>query len=127
MAGVFKLPPKIVEPLIALSIAAVAIENLFRSTVSPWRWIGVFCFGLVHGLGFAGVLGEMTIPEGHFLASLVSFNVGVELGQLAVIGIAYAAVFAFVDKPWYPRFVRSPICYLLAVIGLYWTVERIFF
>jgi len=127
MAGVFELTPRIVEPLIALSIAAVAIENLFRDSVSRWRWIGVFCFGLIHGLGFAGVLGEMTIPEGHFTASLLCFNVGVELGQLAVIAIAYAAVFAIVNKPWYPRCVRNPACGLLAATGLYWTIERIFF
>ena len=127
MAGVFKLSPGIVEPLIALSIAAVAIVNLFRTSVSPWRWIGVFCFGLVHGLGFAGVLGEMTLPEGRFTASLICFNVGVELGQLAVIAIAYAAVFGVMNKPWYSRYVRSPACYLLAATGLYWTIERIFF
>ena len=127
MAGVFKLSPKIVEPLIALSIAAVAIENLFRTSVSPWRWMGVFVFGLIHGLGFAGVLGEMTIPQDRFLASLISFNVGVELGQLAVISIAYALVFAVMNKPWYPRYVRAPACYALAAIGLFWTIERIFF
>lgn len=127
MAGVFELSPKIVEPLIALSIAAVAIENLYRDRVSRWRWLGVFGFGLIHGLGFAGVLGEMTIPEGHFATSLLCFNLGVELGQLAVIAIAYAAVFAIVDRPWYPRYVRAPACYLLAAVGLFWTVQRIFF
>jgi hypothetical protein len=127
MAGVFELSPKIVEPLIALSIAAVAVENLTRQTVSPWRWAGVFGFGLIHGLGFAGVLGEMTLPEGHFVTSLLCFNLGVELGQLAVIALAYLAVCGVMRRPWYPRYIRTPACWSLTVIGLYWTIERIFF
>ena len=127
MNGVIDVSPKIVEPIIALSIAAVALENLFSDKVSKWRWIGVFAFGLIHGLGFAGVLGEMQIPEGHFGLSLLCFNVGVELGQLAVIAIAWIVVVGKAEQPWYPRYVRNPACYLLAAIGLYWTIERIFF
>lgn len=127
MNGVIEVSPKIVEPIIALSIAAVALENLFSDKVSKWRWIGVFVFGLIHGLGFAGVLGELQIPEGHFGWSLLCFNVGVELGQLAVIAIAWIVVVGKAEQPWYPRYVRNPACYLLAAIGLYWTIERIFF
>ncbi len=127
MNDVIKVSPKVVEPIIALSIAAVALENLFSDKVSKWRWSGVFAFGLIHGLGFAGVLGEMQIPEGHFGLSLLCFNVGVELGQLAVIAIAWIIVVGKEDQPWYPRYVRNPACYLLAAIGLYWTIERIFF
>lgn len=127
MNGVLQVSPKIVEPIIALSIAAVAIENLFADKVSRWRWGGVFLFGLIHGLGFAGVLSEMTIPEGYFGWSLLWFNVGVELGQLAVIAMAWIVMVGKTEQPWYPKYVRNPACWLLAAIGLFWTVERIFF
>ena len=86
--GVVGLSPSIVEPLIALSIAYVAIENLATRELTPWRPAVVFLFGLLHGLGFAGVLGEIGIPEPDFLVALLSFNVGVEAGQLAVLALA---------------------------------------
>ena len=127
MNGVLNVPAKIVEPIIALSIAAVAIENLFANKVSPWRWGGVFLFGLIHGLGFAGVMSELTIPEGQFGWSLLWFNVGVELGQLTVIAIAWVVMVGKTEQPWYPKYVRNPLCWLLAAVGLFWTVERIFF
>ena len=82
----------IVEPLIALSIAYVAIENIFMKGISPWRPFVIFVFGLLHGLGFASVLAEFGLPEETFVAALIGFNVGVEVGQLAVI----AAMFLFV-------------------------------
>lgn len=82
----------IVEPLIALSIAYVAIENIFMKGISPWRPFVIFIFGLLHGLGFASVLGEFGLPDDTFVAALIGFNVGVEVGQLAVI----AAMFFFV-------------------------------
>ncbi len=82
----------IVEPLIALSIAYVAIENIFMKGISPWRPFVIFVFGLLHGLGFASVLGEFGLPDDTFVAALIGFNVGVEVGQLAVI----AAMFFFV-------------------------------
>ena len=91
LVGVFSLPSSIVEPLIALSIAVVALENVFYRKLRPSRWIIVFGFGLVHGLGFAGVLTGLGLPEGQFLTTLLSFNLGVELGQLAVIALATAA------------------------------------
>ena len=73
---------RIVEPLIALSIAYVAIENLVTRELKPWRLALVFMFGLLHGLGFAGVLRELGLPRGEFLTALLSFNLGVEGGQL---------------------------------------------
>ena len=90
MLGIVSLPSSIVEPLIAFSIAYVAVENLFTTELSPWRGALVFLFGLLHGLGFAGVLGELGMPRGQFGLALVSFNVGVELGQLSVIALADA-------------------------------------
>lgn len=126
MFGVFAISPRIVEPLIALSIAAVALENLYRSSVSKWRWVGVFGFGLIHGFGFASVLADkMKIPEEHFAMALLSFNVGVELGQLSVITLAFLAVGWFQRKDWYAARIRNPACWALAAVGIYWTVQRV--
>ncbi len=122
--GVVSLPSSVVEPLIALSIAWVAIENLFTSELKPWRPAVVFVFGLLHGLGFAGVLGELGLPAGEFLTALVSFNAGIELGQLAVLAAAFTACGWGRDRPWYRRRVTVPASALIAVAGLWWAVER---
>ncbi len=127
MMDIFTVSPRIVEPLIALSIAAVALENLYREDVSKARWGGVFAFGLIHGLGFAGILGEMQIPDGQFVGALVCFNIGVELGQIAVIAFAFLVVCTVHKAEWYNDRVRKPACWGLAAIGLYWCVERAFF
>ena len=126
MYGVVSLSPRVVEPLIALSIAYVAIENMMTSRLTAWRPAVVFGFGLLHGMGFAGVLRELALPRGEFLPALVSFNVGIELAQLSVIAAAFLAVAAWHrDKAWYrPRFVL-PASAAIAATGLFWTVERI--
>jgi hypothetical protein len=82
----------IVEPLIALSIVYVAVENVFMKGISPWRPFVIFLFGLLHGLGFASVLGEFGLPESAFIPALIGFNVGVEVGQLAVISVMFLCV-----------------------------------
>ena len=92
MYGVVAVSPRIVEPMIALSIAYVAIENIFLSELKSWRVALVFAFGLLHGMGFAGALKELGLPRSEFLTALVTFNVGVEAGQLAVIGAAFLLV-----------------------------------
>lgn len=124
MYGVVRLPSSIVEPLIALSIAYVGIENLATSEMKPWRPVLVFGFGLLHGLGFAGVLTELGLPEGEFVTALVTFNVGVELGQLAVIGLAFAVSGWWRDRPSYRRRVIVPASVLIAGMGLYWAAQR---
>ena len=125
--GVFSLSPRIVEPLIALSIVCVAVENLFVSRFRPWRLGLVFAFGLLHGMGFAGVLRDLGLPRSQFIPALVSFNVGVELGQLAVIAAAFLLVGAWFGKrAWYRSRVTVPASACIALIGVYWTVERIF-
>ncbi len=124
--GIFALPGRVVEPIIALSIAVVAIENLFRSEVSPWRWAGVFGFGLIHGMGFAGILSEVGLPREQLGSALLCFNVGVELGQLAVIALAWAATVWCQQREWYGPWVRRPLCLLIALAGVGWTVERLF-
>ena len=125
MYGLVSLSPKIVEPLIALSIAYVAIENLATSRLTPWRLALVFSFGLLHGMGFAGVLREMGLPRDSFLTALVSFNLGVEGGQLTVIAAAAVAVFWFRQHTSYRRYVVVPVSVMIACVGLYWTVARI--
>ncbi|MBW1880885.1 MAG: HupE/UreJ family protein [Deltaproteobacteria bacterium] len=124
MLGLLSLPPSVVEPLIALSIAWVAFENIVTSELKPWRPLVVFCFGLLHGLGFASVLVDLGMPRGHFVTALVGFNVGVELGQLAVIGFALAGVGWYWKARWYRPWVVIPVSGAIAAVGLYWAVER---
>lgn len=90
--GVVSIPGSIVEPLIAASIVYVAVENIFLNHLSRWRPFIVFGFGLLHGLGFASVLAEFGLPEGAFVPALIGFNVGVEVGQLAVITVMFLCV-----------------------------------
>ncbi len=124
--GVVALSPRIVEPLIALSIVYVTAENLFLTEAKPWRIAVVFCFGLLHGMGFAGVLRELGLPRSEFLTALLSFNVGVEAGQLTVIGAAYLLVGRWFGKePWYRRWITLPASAMIGVVGLYWTVQRL--
>lgn len=124
--GVFSLSPTIVEPLIAVSIVYVAVENMLTARLHAWRVAVVFGFGLLHGMGFAGTLQEIGLPRSEFLTGLIAFNVGVELGQLTVIILAFLAVgLWFKDRPWYRRRVVLPASALIAAVGLYWTVERI--
>jgi hydrogenase/urease accessory protein HupE len=126
MYGVVSLPAKVVEPMIALSIAYVAIENLLTSELKSWRLALVFSFGLLHGMGFAGVLRDLGLPPSQFLTALITFNGGVEAGQLTVIALAFAAVACWhSNRTTYRRFVVQPASLLIALIGLYWTVQRI--
>jgi len=126
MYGVVSLPSRIVEPLIAVSIAYVAIENVVTTELKPWRPAVVFAFGLLHGMGFAGVLRELKLPRGEFVPALVSFNVGIELAQLAVVATAYLLIAAwFRQRAWYrPRFV-VPASMAIAATGVFWTLQRI--
>lgn len=124
--GVVALPPSIVEPLIALSITYVAIENLFTSKLKPWRAALVFGFGLLHGLGFAGVLSELGLPKAQFLPALLTFNLGVEAGQLTVMALAFLAVgwWRVARAASYRRFVVVPASLGIALVGAYWTWTR---
>lgn len=124
--GVVSLPSRIVEPLIALSIAYVAIENIVTRELKPWRLALVFMFGLLHGLGFAGVLRELGLPREEFLTALVTFNLGVEGGQLTVIALALALTAPVMKKGWYRQRVVVPASIAIAAIGLYWTLVRVF-
>lgn len=122
--GVFSLPAEVVEPLIALSIAYVAIENIFTTELRWWRPALVFGFGLLHGLGFAEVLMAWGLPRDEFVVALVTFNIGVELGQLAVVLAALTAVGWARHRPQYRRWVVIPASSAIALTGLWWAVER---
>jgi hypothetical protein len=127
MLDVIDPPAYIIEPIIALSIAFIALENLITDQLKWGRTLVIFAFGLIHGCGFAGVLGELGLPPNHFLTSLLSFNVGVELGQLTVIVITYLLVGRwFGQKSWYRQRVVFPVSILIAAVALYWTIERAF-
>ncbi len=126
--GVISLPSYIVEPLIAASIVYVGVENILTSAMKPWRVGVVFGFGLLHGMGFAGVLSGIGLPRSEFLTALVTFNLGVEFGQLAVIGLAFLAVgIWFRKRPWYRARVVVPGSAAISLAGLYWVVERTVF
>ncbi len=126
MYGLIALSPAIVEPLIAASIAFVAIENILSPQLKPWRVALVFGFGLLHGMGFAGVLTELGLPESQYLTALLSFNLGVELGQLAIIASAGLLVLPWSCRDSYRRLIVVPASLVIAAIGLYWTWERVF-
>jgi hypothetical protein len=124
--GMINPAPGVVEPGIAFSIAFVALENLLRTSLSPTRLLVIFSFGLLHGMGFAGALKEAGFPKETFLLALISFNVGVDLAQLAVLGIAFLAIAPFRRYPWYSSYLRTPACLCIGGIGLMWGGLRLF-
>lgn len=130
--GIIVLPANIVEPLIALSIAYIGIENMITPTLHKSRLLIVFLFGLLHGLGFASVLSDFGLPENDFVTALISFNVGVEIAQLFIILIAYFFIAYLLRRQLnndqnYRNLVVVPSSLLIAIIGLYWTYDRIQF
>ncbi len=126
MNNVIDLPANVVEPLIALSIAYVGVENILSKTLHKSRLILVFMFGLLHGLGFAGVLSDFGMPDNDFAVALISFNVGVELGQIAVISMAFILLrLWFKDQNLYRKIVVIPGSAFISIIGFYWFLERL--
>ena len=124
--GYIKIIPEIVEPLIALSIVFIAVENIFFDRLSKWRPIVIFIFGLLHGLGFASVLGEFGLPDGFFIAALLGFNLGVEIGQLTVVLLAFISLgYWFNKKDYYQISVANPISIIIGLVGAYWFIERV--
>ena len=124
--GVISISPNVVEPLIAASIVYVAVENVFFQRMTPWRTVVVFGFGLLHGLGFASVLGEIGLNPARFVTGLIGFNIGVELGQLSVILGAFVAVgLWFGRKPWYRAMIAVPASVAIAATGAFWFGQRV--
>ncbi len=128
MKNLIIAPSAIVEPIIALSILFVGIENLLFKELKPWRIALVFAFGLIHGMGFASSLNEIGLPRNKFFTSILSFNIGVELGQIVVILLVFLLLVVPLGKrPDYRKIVVIPLSLLIGLIALYWTVERLFF
>jgi len=125
MKGIIKLPSEIVEPLIALSIMFVAIENILLSQLKMWRIGIVFLFGLVHGMGFASALNEIGLPRNQFFTSVFSFNAGVEIGQISVIAMVFLLIVIPLGKmTWYKKGIVYPVSAAIALIAAYWTIQR---
>jgi hypothetical protein len=126
---IVSLPASIVEPLIAISIVYVAVENIAFAKDGRVSWARVavvFGFGLLHGMGFASVLSDVGLPAGQFVTGLVGFNVGVELAQLFVILVASLLLgLPFGRKPWYRKVVVIPGSAVIALVGAWWAIERI--
>ena len=125
--NMISIPSYLVEPIIAVSIIYVGLENVFK-TQQTKRWLVAYVFGLVHGLGFAGVLQEIGIGKGiSAVMPLLSFNLGVEIGQLAIILLVLPILWKLNKHTFYKqKFV--PICsILIALAGLYWLIERTLF
>lgn len=126
MNGLVFIPSKIIEPLIALSIAFLAAENLRSHRYTAIRYPIIFLFGLVHGMGFAGALSEVGLPSYAFVQALVAFNIGVELGQITVILLAYILCAYFLQKQHvYRKYIVIPSSVGIGMIAIYWTIERI--
>jgi hypothetical protein len=115
----------VVEPLIAASIVYVAVENLLRREASGLRVLVVFLFGLLHGLGFAGALTDLGWPQGRRLLALIAFNLGVELGQLAVIAIAAGLLAAAARLGAPRRRLEQGLSAAIAAVAAFWTVQRL--
>jgi len=128
MKGILVAPGSVVEPIIALSIVFVAIENILLSELKPWRILIVFLFGLIHGLGFASALNEIGLPRNKFYTSILSFNAGVEIGQAIVIVCVFLVIIIpFGKRKGYRKFIVYPASILIAIIATYWFVKRLFF
>lgn len=117
------LPDRLIEAVIALSIAAVAAENLFLQPTVTRRWVVSFCFGLVHGFGFSSALRELGLPTHGLLLSLFGFNAGVEAGQALVVAVALPLLVVLRHTRWEKRMVLSSSLAIL-VVGLVLFVER---
>jgi hypothetical protein len=126
MYGFIKPSAAITEPLIALSILYVALENIFSPRLKASRIAVVFFFGLIHGLGFANALQGLGLPEKSYLSSLIMFNLGVEAGQVTVIFAAYFLVARWFKSPAvYRKYIVIPLSLIIGAIAFFWFIQRI--
>ena len=123
-AGIVRVSAEIVEPVIAASIVAIALENIFHKRYTHWRLLLVFTFGLIHGLGFAGVMSTRVDSTASLVVGLLGINVGVELGQMAIILAALVVTFRITDASRYRKWIAVPGSILIAVAGIWWVIER---
>ncbi|MFD2258082.1 HupE/UreJ family protein [Luteolibacter algae] len=123
--GILALPEIFVETAIALSISYVALENLWKDSLSSGRSWMVFGSGLVHGLGFAHSFSHFRPDGKDFIPAIFSFNVGIEFGQIAVIGVAWLLTAAWRNDEKYRRIIAKPASCLIALSGIYWVVQAV--
>tara|TARA_B100001057_G_scaffold311817_1_gene311852 strand:+ start:457 stop:1203 length:747 start_codon:yes stop_codon:yes gene_type:complete len=124
-AGLVQVQSYIVEPIIALSIVWVAVENTVFKNTTKWRPLVVFSFGLLHGLGFAALLTQYGLPKDNFISLLMAFNIGVELGQLTVLLIAFIMVRIVLKGTTNKNVLKIPASVLIGSAGLFWFFEAI--
>ncbi len=129
-SGILTLSSKIVEPVVALSITYVAITSVFLDKYKMFAGHGnkistVFLFGLFHGLGFAGLMKDISVPDDRLISSLLSFNVGIELGQFMIVATLLPFIYYFKPKPWYPKAIKI-VAVIISIVGLVWGFQRIF-
>jgi len=125
--GIYRMSPRIAEPLIAASIVFVALENVLTKKPEKAGWLRlglVFVFGLVHGLGFANMLAGWNLGGG-ILVPLLGFNLGVELGQLAIVGLCLLVLGGWLRRDFYRPRIAIPLSLVIAGIGAWWTIERL--
>ncbi len=122
---VVSLPSRLVESAIALSVVLAALNNI-RPLVYERRWVIAFCFGLVHGFGFASVLADLGLPQESLLIALVAFNLGVELGQLAIVSVFLPIAYALRRTWLYQRVLFVYGSAAIALIAFVWLVQRAF-
>jgi hypothetical protein len=122
--GVASLSPRVVEPLVALSVACIALDNLAATDLTPRRVAALVLFGLLHGMSYAAALAAEGLPEARPLAALLGFNAGIALGQATVAALAYLLVTSYRQRAWYHQRIAVPISLAIAGVGVYWTIAR---
>lgn len=123
--GVIQIPTRIVESAIALSVVLAAANNIYPLVLGR-RWVVAFFFGLIHGFGFASVLGDLGLPQGALLVALVAFNVGVEVGQLAIVAAFLPFAYALRHTLFYRRVVLQGGSAAIIIVAAIWLAERVF-
>ena len=125
--SLIKINPQIVEPIIALSIVYVGLENIFKNYIKEYmRYVVILFFGLLHGLGFALVLSDIGYRSSKLFLNLISFNIGIEVAQISIILFLYLLIaIKFAHNKYYRIVFQIPSSILIAAIGLYWFIERI--
>jgi len=124
--GYIDVPSRLIESLIAISVGLAAANNLFRVFSEQKVWVFAFFFGLIHGFGFATVLLELGLAGSNLLLSLISFNAGVELGQIAIVFLFFPAAFLLRNSVWYHRWVLQAGSVAILLIASFWFAERAF-
>jgi hypothetical protein len=123
--GVVSLPSRLVESAIALSVVLSALNNIYP-VVYGGRWIIAFCFGLIHGFGFASVLIDLGLPKASLLLALVAFNLGVEVGQLTIVAVFLPLAYAVSSTVFYRRAVLLGGSSAVAMVATLWLAQRVF-